>query len=502
MRVPAGPVTHRLPAVRRAAAPWVLPAALLLVTVPAGVVRLQGLGTLGLSTDEAVYVGQGRALLAGGLPEVRAHPPLFGVVLRLVPDGTTGEVGPRAVAVALGLVAVVVAGLLGRELAGWTAGGIAALAVATMPYHADVTRLALVEVPMATAVAVALLLAVRSVTRARPRLVEVAAAVLGVATLFKETAALSAAALAVAALAGALPVGRRVLVRSAGWYVLVVSAYPAYLAATGGTARAVEYVGWQLARTTSSGPGYLDVVLPRVGWGVLVAAAIGAAVALASRRPEGVVVVLAVAVPAVFYAVWPTSSYPYLLALVVPLAGLSGSGVRAVLRTVRARSGSARTTAAVAGTVALVLGVAAPATGGTPQLPGASGVPALRETAGWLSSVAGAPVVTAAPWVATVVSAYLPGRGVATRRPAGGERARQNPAQRDTRVEGVPGGPTWVVWDAWTASRDPVTTAALLGEVRSRGGLVQHVETRGAVVGAQPLVVVYRVGPRTGGRDR
>ena len=171
--------------------PWLAAAALAACVGVAAARRLPGLGTLGLSSDETVYVGQGMGL--AGDPSwsaVRAHPPLFGLLLELVPGGTAGEVGPRTVSVVLGLVAVVVAGLLGRELAGWVAGVLAAAAVAVMPYHSDVTRQALVEVPMATLAAVGLLLVVRSARTGSDRLLEVAAVGLGVATLAKETALL------------------------------------------------------------------------------------------------------------------------------------------------------------------------------------------------------------------------------------------------------------------------------------------------------------------------
>lgn len=499
-RAPASPGSDRSPAVQRAAAPWVLPAALLLAVAVAAAVRWRGLDELGLSSDEAVYLGQARQIEQGLVPDVRAHAPLFALLLRVVPGGTHVEPAPRAVAVVLGLVAVVIAGLLAREVAGRVGGALAAVAVATMPYHADVTRLALVDVPMATTVAVALLLAVRAVRRARPQLLEAAAAVLGVATLFKETAALVVVGIAVAALVGGVPAPRRTLLRAASWYAVVVGAYPAWLAATGGLPRAVEYLRWQLSRTSPTGPSYVDTVLPRMGWALLAAAAAGAALLLASRRREGTVLVLAVAGPALFHATWPTTAYPYLLVLVVPVAALAACGVVLSAERLASRTGGVR--AAVTGALAtlVVLGASAPAHGGTPELPGASGVPAVREAARWLGHAPGPTVVTGSPWLANVVRAYLPGRHVVALSRAGTGSGEVNPAYRSSSLTSLPAQPVVVVWDAWTASTDPVGTARLLAEVRERGGRVAHVETGAGGAGARPLVVVHVVaGARDGG---
>ncbi|MFQ6171698.1 glycosyltransferase family 39 protein [Oryzobacter sp. R7] len=468
----------------------------------AAVSRLQGLEQWGLSSDEAVYLGQGHAVVEGRLPEVRAHPPLFGLLLGAVPGGTTGELVPRTVAVLLGLAAVVVAGLLGTELAGRTGGAVAALAVATMPYHADVTRLVLVEVPMATTVGLALLLTVRSVRRGHPGQLEGAAAALGVATLFKETAVLSAVALAVAVLVGVVPAHRRVVARAAAWYVLVVATYPLYLAVTGGLSAALEFARWQLSRAAPTGPSYTDVVLPRMGWVVLAAAVAGAVLVLVRRTPEGVTVALAAAVPALFYTVWPVSSYPYLLVVVVPVGALAGTAVAAALRHPLPGGWPARGAFAMAGTAAVVAVGAAPATGGPPELPGASGVPAVREAASWLDHSADRPVVTAAPWVANILRAYLPDRSVASVRPAARGLSRVNPADRDETLGSLPSGPVAVVWDAWTATHDPVATAQLLAEVRGRGGRVAHVEARESGPSSRPLVVVYVVGAGTEGGAR
>lgn len=480
-----------------AAAPWGFPAALLLVTVAAGVQRTRGLDAEGLSSDEAVYLGQGLGLTGqGDWSPVRAHPPLLGLLVQLVPGGTTGELVPRGLCVLLGLVGVVVAGLLGRELAGRTGGLLAAAALAWMPYHGDVTRLALVDVPMATLVAVGLLLAVRAARQGRPALVEVAAVVLGVATLFKETAALSVAALAVAMAAGDLPGGRRTVLRSALWYSLVVAAYPAFLVARGGVGTGADYLRWQVGRLAADPPAfYLDTVAPRVGVVVLLLAALGAAALLARRQRGVLTVALAVVVPVAFYALWPVRGYPYLLACAVPLAALTGAGAATLARGLLRRP---RLLALPTVTAALLLGAsgAGAVSAAPPPVPGASGVPGVREAARWVAARPSVPVVTAAPWVANVVRYYAPTARVAALGAPSTDQARLNPAYRRRGVEVLPPGEAVVVWDVWSSHTDPEGTARLLHMVRARGGRVAHVET-GARPGAEPqteptvLVVVF-----------
>jgi 4-amino-4-deoxy-L-arabinose transferase-like glycosyltransferase len=456
-------------------APWLAAAALAVCVAVAAARRLPGLDSLGLSSDEAVYVGQGLGL--AGDPSwaaVRAHPPLLGLLLELVPGGTTGEVGPRTVSVVLGLVAVVVAGLLGRELAGWAAGVLAAGAVAVMPYHADVTRQALVEVPMATLAAVGLLLVVRSARTGSDRLLEPAAVVLGVATLAKETALLTVAAVVLAVIGGDVPARRGTLLRAACWYLGVAALYPLYLAASGSWAVGSAYLGWQLERHGTSSFAFYSVhVLPRLGLLLVALALAGTGVLLRRRRRGGLVVALAVLVPVLFYALWPVSGYPYLLATVVPLAALAGAGAVAVVLAVRTRVRGV--VAAVLASAALVM-TAGTASAATPLLPGASGTPGVREAARWTAEVPDATVVTAAPWVANVVRYYRPDSTVVATTPATTEVGRLNPAYRDSVRHDLPPGPLVVLWDRWSSATDPAGTARLLREIRERGGRVAHVE--------------------------
>ncbi len=461
--------------------------------VGAAWVRMSGLSSAGLSSDEAVYIGQGVAV--AGDPSwsaVRAHPPLLGILVEVLTGGGVGDLGPRSLSVVFGLAAVVVAALLARELGGVTAGLTAGAVVALMPYHRDVTRLALVEVPMATVAGLGLLLVVRGARTGRPRLLAAAGATFGVATLFKETALLTVLAVVLAIVVGDPRVPARVALRAVLWFAGVAALYPGWLAATGSLARAADYAFWQTGRRgTDPMPFYLDLVAPRVGWAVVAAACVGAVVAGRSRLPGVTAVVLAVVVPLGFYLVWPVHGYPYLLVIVVPLSALVGVAVAALSE--RLRRGRVLRLAPWVLALAVALAGPAAASPQPPDVAGAGGVAGLREASSWLRAADARTVVTAAPWVANIVRHYTPGVTV-TSLSRDLDLDTVNPAYRGGPPE-LPGGPVHVVWDAWSAASDPSGTTALLAEARGRGARVAHVEL--AEPGAQPriLVVVLEVDP-------
>jgi hypothetical protein len=286
--------------------------------------------------------------------------------------------------------------------------------------------------------------------------------------------------------------------RAAAWYGAVVATYPVYLVATGGLSAALEYGRWQLSRTATDGPSYVEVVLPRLGWGILLLAAVGGVAVVARRQREGVVVVLTVVVPAAFYVLWPVASYPYLLALVAPVAALAGCGVVRLCRAMASPRVRLAAPAAALGAALVVSTGAARAEGEAPVLPGASGVPAVREAALELAARAQVPVVTGAPWVANVLGHYLPDHRVSSLAPAGRDPARLNPAYRSASSQTLPPGAVAVVWDAWTATSDPVGAAHLLALARERGGRVAHVGTDPASSVPRPLVVVFLVDSAAG----
>lgn len=133
------------------------------VTAVAGAVRAaaviaHGRDDLGFS-DPLWFVHQGAALADGewfvdpaayafcgvSVPGAQ-HPPLFGAYLGVAHlAGLDTQAGARWAAVALGLVTVVLAGLVGRRVAGATAGLVAATLAAVYPYFWDTEAIVLSE---------------------------------------------------------------------------------------------------------------------------------------------------------------------------------------------------------------------------------------------------------------------------------------------------------------------------------------------------------------------
>ena len=444
----------------------------LVVVAVAAVARSPGLDARGLSSDEAVYLQQGVDLVHGGA-WVRAHPPLFGVLLQVVP-GLDGDVGARTVSVGLGLASVVVAALLGRELAGTAAGVLAAVLLAAMPYHADVTRLALVDVPMATTAGLGVLLAVRHARSGRQGTAVAAAAVLAVAVLFKEAALLTALSVLAVALWREPRMDRHLLRRCVLVHLAILCAYPLTLAWRGSLGSGAGYLGWQLERGPTEPAGfYLTTVLPRVGAALLVGTVVGAVLLLHGRRRGADLVVASAAGPVAFLALWPVRGYPYLLMAAVPASALAAA---AVVLLARAAAHRWRPAAVLVVATSLAVAGATRASAAPPDLPGASGVPGIRETARWISGHGTQPVVTGAPWVSSVLRHYLGAVPVQTLAGPVSDAA-LNPAYRGTGVRTLPSGPSLVVWDVWSAAADPAGTARLLDLVRERDGRVVHVES-------------------------
>jgi 4-amino-4-deoxy-L-arabinose transferase-like glycosyltransferase len=509
---------------RRAVRPSVpFAAALVAVSVLATSLRIRHLTSVGFGSDEAVYARQGDALLAStadaatAWPGVRAHPPLLGLLLSGLPGRFDGDLTPRLLVVGLGVLTVVLTGLLGRRVGGPTAGLLAAGVLAVDPYHVDVTRQVLVDVPMAACVTAGLLAAASWLDAPSRRALVTAAACLGVATLFKETAALSA--VAVLLVAAGVPRSRPAPGRA--WalaaYAAVAGLYPVLLLVHGGRQRAAEYVGWQVARPSNAdGWFYLTTVLPRVSALVVAAAAVGAIGAHRLAAPQRRLLVLAVVVPSAFYVLWPTKGYPYLTAVVPPLAVLAGTGLhhlgRAWVDRVTRRDLTAPTAgrrllrsgraAALVG--AVLVAVPATARSAPPPVAGAGGVPAVREAARWLAGQPAGDVVTADAGIANIVRYYSDRRTTAL--PGDADASALNPAYRPSPATpsssassggaASTDGPTYLVWDAWSAGHDPAGAAALVAQARRRDARVAHVEVGDLGRTGGPLsvvVVVFRV---------
>lgn len=493
-----------------------LPLAAILVV--GAILRVWALGAVGFNSDEAVYAGQA-ASLAGDpdtsnlFPVFRAHPLLFQMALSLIYRLGGGDIAARLLVVALGLATIVLVFLLGRLLYNPQVGLVAALLLAVMPYHVGVSRQVLLDTPMTFLATAALYAFVRyTVTRSK-RVLLIAALLLGLTVLTKETAILLVGGLVTFGILfpSQRPSGRNTL-HALGVTAAVVAVYPLSLALADRGSTGQSYLAWQLLRRSNHNAWfYAEVVPPAIGYAAIAAAIAG--LWLLRRHGgwrEGLLLCWA-AVPTVFFEIWPVKGYQYLLVAAPVIAVLAARAL--VLVPVPGRPSPRRRPKAhavrwivIAG-VALSLAVPAwrlvePAPTET-FLAGSGGLPAGRELGDWIDSniPVGARVMTIGPSTANVVRFY-------GHRPAVGLSVSPNPLSRNPSYEPIDnpdrdlrrGTIQYVVWDAFTAARTPFFADRLLRYVNKYHGIALHTETLrihmddGTDVD-KPVMTVYEVRP-------
>jgi hypothetical protein len=493
-------------ALRLRADPWT-GTVLAVAVVVAVVVRLVNLNAVGLNSDEAVYAGQAASIdgdprLSPFFPTFRAHPLLFQTVLSVVYRLGTSDYTGRLLSAAIGVATVLVTYKLGRRLYGPRVGAVAALVLALMPYHVVVTRQILLDGPMALAATVALTcLAWFDRTRA-PRWILMASAALALAVLTKETSiVLVVSAYVYLGLIGA---DRRVWYAAGGGLLLILglaAVHPLVLSFAGHRSTGTSYLAWQLFRPSNHTPWfYLRTVPPAMGL-LVVAAALAALLHRSGRSSREVLLASWIAVPSVFFTVWPVKGFQYLVPAAPAIAVLAAAAVLRLpiprvrlLWDSRLRYGAVGLLA-VSLLVPTVQRIAGP--GGT-SLAGSGGMPGGRETGRWIGANVpeGARVVTIGPSMTNVLEFYGNREGRALS-------VSTNPLHRNPVYEPIVNPDLalrsfdyqYVVWDAFSAKRSPHFAAVILTLVKKYHGRVVHVETLHGNSGGTPIVVVYQVHP-------
>jgi len=464
--------------------------------------RLWHLNSVGFNSDEAVYSGQAAAI--GGAPELdelfpifRAHPLLvqtflsFGWRLGL----HTGF--ERLVSVAAGVATVFLVYELGRQLYGRRTGLVAGLLLAVMPYHVVVSRQVLLDGPMTMLATLTLLLLVRFVLSGRVAWLYATGAAMGLTFLSKETSiVLLFAIYAFLALTPELRVRLRDLAIAMGVMALVIAPFPLSLMLSGRSGTGESYLTWQLFRRPNHDWVFYASNVPEMIGPLVLAAAVAGLVVMRRRGswPERLLLCW-IAVPVLFFELWPVKGFQYLLPIVAPVAVLAarplvGKRMRPVL--------------AVVCVSLLVVSVARVAS--TEQrtvLAGAGGVPAGREAGDWIDSHVprGASFMTIGPSMANLVQFY-------GRREAHGLSVSPNPLNRNPSYEPIlnpdqalrTGDIQYVVWDTFSASRAPRFSDRLLGYAERYDARAVHVETLPMATAdgrtaRKPAIVVYEVRP-------
>lgn len=488
------------------------------VTVVVGVatlLRLYRLGAVGYNSDEAVYAGTAASMagdtgLQGMFPVFRAHPLLFQTLVSVVYARWPGELAGRATAAVVGVLTVLITYLIARRLYGPVAGTAAGLFVAVMPYHVAVSRQVLLDGLLVLFATAALYAVVRYCEQTALRWLLAAGAMMGLATLSKETALVLVGGLyAFFAVTPSVQLRLSHVVASLGTMGMLVAAFPLVLRFSGRSTTGHSYFLWQLARRPNHELLFYAHVVPRAIGPLLIVAAVGGLLwwrRLSSWREW--LLLWWIAVPTAFFTLWPVKGFQYLLPAAPVVAVLAGRAVAylgmmpALSRRRRARrSAIAAAGLVVATSLALPsVAVVRPSASRT-FLAGTGGVPGGREAGAWLGRNApqGAQLLAVGPSMANILQFY-------GRRRVYGLSVSAVPRDRNPAYVPVANADLWVrsgrvqylVWDSYSARRTLFFSSKLDELVAAYHGIPVYTATVDVASGAggttrQPVVIIYQV---------
>src|SRR5215207_1718879 len=482
-------------------------------------IRLWGINQIGFNTDEAVYAGQASAIaqipvLRDIFPIFRAHPLLFQFVLALLFNFGVSDLVARLLAVAIGAATVYIVYRLGSLLYGENTGILAALILAVMPYHVVVTRQFLLDGPMVLCSTLTLYLLARFALTGNPVWLHAAGIGMGLTFLAKETGIIMLGSLYVFfALSREIFVRLRDLMLSFALMVIMILPFPISLWLAGGSKVGQQYLIWQLFRRPNhTWDFYLTTVPPAIGILVILIAIAGLWLLWRERSWREKLLVWWIIVPVVFFQIWPTKGYQYLLATAPAFAVLAA---RTLIRWLwmgqpgseGRRMSTTWVRALLGGLLILTLLNASwmtiqPATSGS-FIAGTGGVPGGREAGEWIKDniPAEATMLTIGPSMANILQFY-------GHRKALGLSVSPNSLHRNPAYEPVSNPDSeirtnniqYIVWDSYSAGRSSFFADRILELAARFNGRVIHTETvtvtleDGSQI-AKPVIIIYLVHP-------
>lgn len=489
-----------------------------IVTAVAVGLRLWGINQLGYNTDEAVYAGQAAAIakapvLKDIFPIFRAHPLLFQFVLALAFAFGVSDLTGRLVAVALSLVTVYLVYRLGKLLYGVKAGLLAGLFFALMPYHVVVSRQVLLDGPLVLCTTLTLFFLARYAMTERPAWIYLTGVGMGLTFLAKETGIILLGAIyAFLALSREIQVRIKHLVVSVILMALMIAPFPISLLLAGGSRSGKNYLVWQLFRRANHPWDFYPNTVPEaIGFLVIAVAILGLFFLRHEKSWRERLLLCWIIVPAVFFQLWPTKGFQYLLPIAPPIAVLAGRAIARWwpedLSVFNIRIARSWIKTAVVAVIALSLLVSSvqlitPATSGT-FIAGTGGVPGGREAGQWVQEniPAGATLMTIGPSMANILQFY-------GHRKALGLSVSPNPLRRNPSYPPIlnpdiqirNGEIQYIVWDSYSAERSSFFSEGVLRFAKRYHGRVIHTQTvkvelaDGTTID-KPVIVIYEVRP-------
>lgn len=482
-------------------------------------IRVWGINQIGFNTDEAVYAGQAAAIaqvpvLKDIFPIFRAHPLLFQFLLALLFNFGVDDLVLRLFAVAIGVVTVYIVYRLGSMLYGEQVGILAALIMAIMPYHVIVTRQVLLDGPLVLCSTLTLYLLARYALTGNPIWLHAVGLGMGLTFLAKETGIILLGSIySFFALASEVPVRLRDLILSFVLMVIMILPFPLSLLLAGGSNIGQQYLVWQLFRRPNHTPDfYLTIVPAAIGILVVLIALTGLWLLRRERSWREKLLLWWIIVPVVFFQIWPTKGYQYLLPIAPPLAVLASRTLIRWIWTANPFSGERRISTfwvrVFAGS-AMILSLLSsswqsiqPATTGT-FVAGTGGVPGGREAGEWIRQniPADATLLTIGPSMANILQFY-------GHRKTLGMSVSPNPLRRNPAYEPVPNPDLeirsnniqYLVWDSYSAGRTSFFSERLLELSARFHGRVVHTQTVTVTLDdgtkvEKPVIIIYVVHP-------
>ena len=493
--------------------------ALIIIIALAATLRIVNINAVGFNSDEAVYAGQGASIarvpvLTDIFPVFRAHPMLFQFVLALFFQFGAYDWLGRLVSAAVGIATVLLIYALGKRLYGTRVGLYAALFFALMPYHVIVTRQVLLDGPMTLCATLSLYMLARFAESKKPVWLYATAAGIGLTFLSKEIGFIMVGAVyAFLALTPAVVVRIRDIILSAILLLMIMMPFPlsVILAGGGGGSKTQDVLIWQLFRRPNhTWDFYFWVVPPAMGYLVILTALAG----LWLLRREGSwrekLLIWWILVPVVFFELWPTKGFQYLLPTAPAFAILAARTLVYWPKDLRWR-GWQLSSKSIGFVAALIIAVSLfvpswqrimPSQSAT-FLAGSGGVPGGREAGTWIRDNVpeGATFLAIGPSMANIIKWYAHQR-------AFGISVSTNPLHRNPSYEPVKnpdyqmriGEIQYLVWDSFSAERTTFFSEKLLGYVQKYNGRAVHTETVTVKTpegnwAEKPVIIIYEVHP-------
>jgi 4-amino-4-deoxy-L-arabinose transferase-like glycosyltransferase len=392
--------------------------------------------------------------------------------------------------------------------------------LALMPYHVIVSRQMLLDGPMTFCTTLTLYALARYAKTQKGAWLCATGVGLGLTFLTKETGMiLAGAAFAFLALSPEIRVRIRDLALALACMVVLIATFPVSLALAGGAKTAQSYLIWQLFRRPNHDwDFYLTNAPVEIGLLVILVAAAGLWMLRRERTWREKLLLAWIIVPVVFFQLWPTKGFQYLLPIAPAIAllaarTLSSLSIRRLNPLHRWRFTlrwhfTLRWMQAIAVTV-LALSLllpswnAAQASSDNQFLAGTGGIPGGRASGLWIRDNVpqGAQLITIGPSMANVLQFY-------GHRKAYGLSVSPNPLRRNPSYDPVINPDLqirtseiqYLVWDSFSATRSPYFAQSLLNYINRYEGRVIHTESVPVPTAAggtteSPVIVIYEVHP-------